>query len=148
MHEAVREVRRRPGQKVIVYTETLALLKALRTALTAQGVAHEVVEGSAAKDARRRAIRAFLDPTSGVNVLAGSKVIEYGLNLQDARVLLSLDPSYNPAREQQREGRICRIGSPHDTYEHITLLPNTGLNRRKLQTLDRRQQVQTQGGLA
>lgn len=148
VHEAVTEVHRRPGQKVVVYAETLDLVKALHDALTARTIAHEVVEGSDAKGARQRAVRTFLDPTSGVDVLVGSRVIEYGLNLQEARVLLSLDASYNPAREQQREGRICRIGSPHETYEHITLLPDTELNRRKVQTLDRRQQVQTQGGLA
>jgi helicase-like protein len=64
-----------------------------------------------------------------IKVFAGSSVLERGLDgLQEAsRVLLTLGPTDNPAREDQREGRIARIGSAFGTYEHHTFaldLPN------------------------
>ena len=83
---------------------------------------------------RKDVIAKFLD-SEGPQVLLGSKILERGLNLQEVRVLISLDPSYNPAREVQREGRIRRIGSPHDTYEHLTLLPDTPDARAKWKLL-------------
>jgi hypothetical protein len=71
-------------------------------------------------------------------VLLGSRVLERGLNLQHCRLLISLDPSWNPARERQREGRIRRIGSQHPTYEHIVLLPDTALTGIKMSKLARK----------
>jgi SNF2 family DNA or RNA helicase len=145
--EAIAEVTKRRGEKVVMYAESLKLLARLAEALRQAGMPFASIEGKDDKAFRDSSVAMFLAPTSGVDVLIGSRVIEYGLNLQAARVLISLDASYNPAREQQREGRIRRIGSPHATYEHLTLLPDTDLNRRKLDTLRSRELVQLQGGL-
>ena len=80
-------------------------------------------------------------------MLIGSKVLERGLNLQHCRVLLSLDSSWNPAREAQRTGRICRIGSPHASVEHVTFLGDTPVTRRKVEQLHNRRAMAEAVGL-
>lgn len=130
-------------QKVVIGTEDLHLLALLCERLDRAGIGYVTVEGKTNKEHRVDAVRRHRgDPT--IQVFAGSRVLELGLNLQHANVLLSLDTSWNPAREIQREGRICRIGSPHDTYEHISFVPDTQRARKKYEDLLRKRQVAQQ----
>ncbi len=46
-----------------------------------------------------------------------------GVNLQDAGVVLHLDLPWTPAAIAQREGRIARLGSLHDTVHAYSLSP-------------------------
>jgi SNF2 family DNA or RNA helicase len=117
-------------EQAVVYCETLDALDLAAGRLDEAGVAYVRIEGKI-KDAERvEAVEMFRQ--GDVRVLLGSRVLERGLNLQHCRTLISLDASWNPARERQREGRICRIGSPHATFRHLTLLPDTPLTRAKL----------------
>lgn len=127
---ALAEVRQRPvHQKIVIGAETLDLLALMRDRLAGDGIGFVSIEGVTSAADRADAVARFTaDPS--IRVFLGSRVLERGLNLQVANVLLSLDSSYNPAREAQREGRIRRIGSPHATYEHITFLPDTRQNRK------------------
>ncbi len=77
------------------------------------------------------------DPT--VRVLLGTRVLERGIDgLQHAAVLLTLGSSFNPAREDQRVGRLRRPGSPHALVRHVTFLAETDHERRKWCTVQRR----------
>ena len=120
--------------KVVVYCESLTLLAGLSDRLTALGVAHVIIDGSDDKPARTDAVTQFRDH-QGTRVLLGSKVLEHGLNLQFADVLVSVGLSWNPAREHQREGRLSRMHSPHSVYRHIRFLPNTPQTQKQLATL-------------
>ncbi|WP_425460868.1 C-terminal helicase domain-containing protein [Lapillicoccus jejuensis] len=86
---------------------------------------------------RDDAVERFRDDPN-LPLLLGSRVLEYGLNLQFANTLISVGVSYNPARERQREGRLRRIGSPHRTIRHWVVLPDTPQTRSQLETLDRK----------
>lgn len=123
-----------PNDKVIVACETLAVIEEIDERLDEANIGHRVIEGKIKDKARAEMIREFqTDPN--VRVLVGSKVLEVGLNLQVARVLISADCSDNPEREVQRQGRLCRIGSPHATFVHLTLLPDTPTVRKKVASL-------------
>lgn len=124
------------AERVVVYAENKGILSLMETALTSAGLTYARVDGDNIAE-RTSLIDQFRDP-GGPRVLLGSRVLEKGLNLQHARVLVSLDASYNPAREAQREGRIRRIGSPHRVVEHVTLMPDTTSARSKLATLNRK----------
>ncbi|EWS99884.1 hypothetical protein N865_19965 [Intrasporangium oryzae NRRL B-24470] len=125
------------GHKVVVYTEMLEDLDTLHLILERLGVRHVTIRGANALGERSEALSRFrTDPQ--VRILLGSKVLEYGLNLQIADTLVSVCVSYNPAREQQREGRLRRISSPHDSYRHFVVVPDTPQTRRQLTTLKRR----------
>ena len=64
-----------------------------------------------------------------VDVLVATDVLAEGLNLQDARHVVSYDLPWNPVRLIQRIGRIDRLGSPHDVVVPHLFLPTEGLDR-------------------
>ncbi len=133
----IAELANRNDPKIVVCCETLDVLAITEQRLAQAGIGFRSIEGKHKPAERVTALDDFENDRS-VRVLLGSRVLERGLNLQTARVLISLDSSWNPAREKQREGRICRIGSPHETYEHLTLLPDTPQVRSKVASLQRK----------
>ncbi len=67
------------------------------------------------------------EPKDGeVDVLLSTDVLSEGQNLQQAQAVLSFDMPWNPQRVVQRNGRIIRLRSPHDTAYLYTLLPEQG----------------------
>lgn len=126
-----------PREKTIAYAFNHAPLDAMGAHLEGRGVGYVRISGSTSAKARTAALAAFQhDPE--VMFLLGTDVLQSGLNLQFCRRLWSLDSTWNPASEAQREGRIRRYGSPHDTFEHVTFLPDVPLVRDKWATLARR----------
>ena len=125
------------GSKVVVFAEHLEILDDIAARLSAAGVGHVTMRGEDDKSERVDAVARFRDDP-GTPVLVGTKVLEHGLNLQFAEVLVSVGQSYNPARERQREGRLCRIGSPNATYRHLVFLPDTPQTRKQLDSLGRK----------
>jgi SNF2 family DNA or RNA helicase len=128
---AVRWLLARPDvDKAVVWAERLEHLTLMGDLLTAAGIGWVRIDGSNAQDERATAADAFRDDPQ-VRVLLGSNVLQRGLNLQHARVLLSLGSTFNHADDEQRAGRIRRIGSPHATYEHVTFVTRTPHELRK-----------------
>jgi SNF2 family DNA or RNA helicase len=124
----VAELRRHTPAPVIVYSEYLeAGLDHIAERLDREGITYVRIDGNVTGQNRTEAVARFVN--GDVRILLGNKVLERGLNLQSCRVLISLGTSWNPAREAQREGRICRIGSPHETYEHLVVVPDTPQGR-------------------
>jgi superfamily II DNA or RNA helicase len=107
-----------------VYCETLDFLDATEKQLSDEGIGWVRIDGSTPLDDRPHITAQFRDDPS-VQVLLGSSVLDYGHNLQFCNWILSVDTTWNPAREQQREMRVRRLGSPHLTYTHTVLLPDT-----------------------
>jgi len=128
------------GRQAVVYCDTLAVLSLAADALRAAGIAAVKIQGDVKQERREELVASFRD--GWAQVLLGSSVLERGLNLQCANLLISLDSSWTDDRETQREGRIRRIGSEHEHAEHLVLLPDTELVRRKAQ------RVQLRGRLA
>jgi SNF2 family DNA or RNA helicase len=132
---AVNWLLRRPDvDKVVVWAERLDHLTVMAYLLDAARIRWVRIDGSNDQDERAAAADAFRDDPE-VRVLLGSNVLQRGLNLQHARVLLSLGSTFNHADDEQRAGRIRRIGSPHATYEHVTFVTNTPHEWRKAATV-------------
>ena len=68
----------------------------------------------------------FRPPGGEVDVLLSTDVLSEGQNLQQAQAVLSFDMPWNPQRVVQRNGRVIRLRSPHDTAHLYTLLPTQG----------------------
>lgn len=130
------ELRSRHGRQVIVYTEAPDMLGLVDEALTGWGESFVRVDGDMKPLVRARAIDEFRE--GHVRILLGSKVITRGLNLGNCDELITLDPSWTPAEEYQREGRMRQMDSPHRTYRHLALVPDHPLNHGKLHALDRK----------
>ena len=85
---------------------------------------------------RRAVIERFAPAANGrsfpdrerVDVLVATDVLAEGLNLQDARHVISYDLPWNPVRLLQRIGRIDRLGSPHDEVVPHLFVPRQGLD--------------------
>ncbi len=68
-------------------------------------------------------------PREALRLLIATDVLAEGMNLQDARHVISYDLPWNPMRLIQRIGRVDRLGSPHDMIFTHAFLPDVGLER-------------------
>ena len=75
-----------------------------------------------------------------IQILIATDVLAEGLNLQDARVVISYDLPWNPVRLMQRIGRIDRLGSPHAEIASFSFAPHPRVDRalRLLATVERK----------
>jgi hypothetical protein len=128
-------------ERVLVFSEYRDTAVAIwQRLLPLGGVA--LVHGSDARlganTASRRAVIDRFAPVSNrarrpaarerVRVLVATDVLAEGLNLQDARVVISFDVPWNPVRLAQRVGRVDRLGSPHATVAQYVFMPDRGVD--------------------
>lgn len=118
----------RNDERLIVFTEyktTLDYLKARLRARYSEGGRIRVLYGSMndpQEGTREDLIARFNDPRDPVRVLIATDAASEGLNLQEtARYVLHIDVPWNPARIEQRNGRLDRHGQARDvTAFHFT----------------------------
>lgn len=105
-------------ERLIIFTEYKTTLDYLARRLKAEfnddGHAIRVLFGG--EDCDRGAITsAFNDPDDPVRILVATDAASEGMNLQEtARLLLHFDVPWNPARLEQRNGRLDRHGQARD----------------------------------
>jgi hypothetical protein len=122
-----------PGEQVIAfchYEETVNALwarlsnKSGIAALTAKGA--RVAGGNVTRDVL---LRQFIPGSRSVPIaeriqlLLATDLLSEGLNLQEASVVVHLDYPWNPARLDQRVGRVRRLGSRHDRVTVYAMVP-------------------------
>lgn len=132
-----------PSQKVAIFTafqDTAAYLKESiesRPDLLGEREWTVVMGSEMDADVRTKELERFcpesvrnepdFQPEGGeVDVIISTDVLSEGQNLQQAQAVLSYDMPWNPQRVVQRNGRIIRLRSPHDTAYLYTLLPKQG----------------------
>ena len=105
-------------ERLVVFTEYLATLDYLRARLRARYGEGEWLLAfyGGMNDLERDAVkRAFNDPRGPARILVATDAAGEGLNLQRAaRHLLHWDIPWNPARMEQRNGRLDRHGQERD----------------------------------
>ena len=131
-----------PGKPVIAfsqYAETVhAIARLLMTCRT--GVAELTARGGRVAGGRvsRREVLAQFSPHAGrspaplcerISLLVTTDVLSEGLDLQNASVVVHLDLPWNPARLEQRVGRVRRLGSPHDEVHVYAMSPPASSER-------------------
>ena len=147
-HAAVTELAAQP-RKAIIYSEYYEMLDATQDLLEQAGISYTRLDGSiTSKPTMREKVLTEFGNPDGPQVLLGTRVVERGLNLQHANTLFSLDLSWNPGREDQRAGRIRRIGSPHQQFTHTVFMGDTPMSRAKYGTVDRKLRSAQRVGLA
>ena len=127
------------GAPAIVFTEfrdtALQLMRRLRHRLRCITVVGDRAWAGTAPLSRREALDGFApqgrgqaaDPLLAADVLIATDVASEGLNLQDARAVVSYDLPWNPVRVMQRVGRIERLHSPHQEIRVAHFVPAGGL---------------------
>lgn len=97
-----------PGKKVVLFAFYRNTLHYLARRLAEAGVQAVVLHGGMDKT---EVLRAF-ERDDAVHVLLSSEVASEGVDLQFSSLLVNYDLPWNPARIEQRIGRIDRIGQP------------------------------------
>lgn len=97
---------RYPGKKVVLFSFYRNTLYYLAKRLMSDGYESVVVHGGIDK---QEALNRFERP-SGPNILLSSEVAAEGVDLQFSSLVINYDLPWNPAKIEQRIGRIDRIG--------------------------------------
>ena len=99
--------------KLLIFTEHRDTLTYLRQHLTAWGYATCEIHGGMNPRERRAAQDTF---RMAAQVCVATEAAGEGINLQFCHLMINYDLPWNPARLEQRMGRIHRIGQKRDVY--------------------------------
>jgi superfamily II DNA or RNA helicase len=138
---ALRAIRRRHhGERIIAFCHYTETVRALWSRL-GRDVGVAALTASGARIASGRVSRAsVLDqftprnvgretPRTRIDLLIATDVLSEGLNLHEASVVVHLDYPWNPARLDQRVGRVRRMGSRHAAVTVYALAPPASAER-------------------
>ena len=140
--EKLREVLRDPryvDRKLIVFTEHRDTAAFLLRRL--EGLGHTgrvaLIHGGMGYRERERQVEFFRRPAGegGANYLVATDAAGEGINLQFCWLMVNYDIPWNPARLEQRMGRIHRYGQEHDPVIVVNLVAGETREGRVLKTL-------------
>lgn len=113
-------------EKLIIFTEHRDTLTFLVRRLEGMGYTGQVVQIHGGMDYQQReeAVEAFRKPIEegGARYLIATDAAGEGINLQVCWLMVNYDIPWNPARLEQRMGRIHRYGQKHDPVFIINLV--------------------------
>lgn len=131
-----------PETRIIAFSQYTETVRELSRLLMARqpGIAELTARGGrvAGGRIRRKDILAQFAPKTlsaetadaeRISMLVTTDVSSEGLDLQRASVVVHLDLPWNPARLEQRVGRVRRLGSAHDEVFVYTLAPPASSER-------------------
>ncbi len=102
--------RQHPGKKVVLFSFYRATLYYLQRRLAISGVQAVVLHGGMDK---QEGLERF-ERSDGPPILLSSEVASEGVDLQFSSLLVNYDLPWNPAKIEQRIGRIDRIGQQEE----------------------------------
>jgi len=140
--EKLREVLKDPAyadEKLIIFTEHRDTLQFLVRRLEGLGFAGQVAHIHGGMDVHERdaQVQQFRRPASagGATYLVATDAAEEGINLQFCWLMVNYDVPWNPARLEQRMGRIHRYGQRHDPVVILNLIAGKTREGKVLKTL-------------
>lgn len=134
-----------PGKRIVVFSEYAETVEALYRDLARTHRAAMLTHGggrvAGGRLTRREVLAQFGGGVSApdacrIDVLLTTDVLSEGVDLQGASVVVHLDLPWNPARMEQRVGRLRRPGAASDTVAVYVFAPPAPTE--KLLELDRR----------
>ena len=150
--EKLRGVLRSPEfarEKFIVFTEHRDTAEFLVRRLEGLGFTGQValIHGGLDYRDREAQVEAFRRPldAGGANYLVATDAAGEGINLQFCWLMVNYDVPWNPARLEQRMGRIHRYGQRHDPVVIVNLVAGETREGRVLKTLlDKLEAIRTE----
>lgn len=140
-------------QKVIIYTEHKDTLEFLLRKLEGMGHAGQVsfIHGGLGFEERDAQVETFRRPHDaqhgGARFFVGTDAAAEGINLQFCWLLINYDIPWNPARLEQRMGRIHRYGQKRDRVAIVNLVAGKTREGRVVKTLlDKLEEIRKQLG--
>lgn len=104
------------GDKVLVFSHSVRLLRLLKTLFDVDGTKYNMsyLDGSMSYDDRSKAVADFNSNPSQFVFLISTKAGGVGLNITSANKVVVADPNWNPAYDLQAQDRAYRIGQTRD----------------------------------
>ena len=140
--EKLRAVLRHPNysdEKFIIFTEYRDTAEFLVRRLEGLGFTDQValIHGGLDYQERERQVEFFRQSAAegGANYLVATDAAGEGINLQFCWLMVNYDIPWNPARLEQRMGRIHRYGQTHDPVVILNLVAGGTREGRVLRTL-------------
>ncbi|MBS0213163.1 MAG: DUF3883 domain-containing protein [Proteobacteria bacterium] len=140
-------------QKVIIYTEHRDTLDFLTRRLEGMGYAGQVayIHGGLGFEERDAQVERFRAPHDGdgkgARFFIGTDAAAEGINLQFCGILFNYDVPWNPARLEQRMGRIHRYGQKRDRVAIVNLVAGKTREGKVIKTLlDKLEEIRKQLG--
>jgi SNF2 family DNA or RNA helicase len=114
------------GEKFIVFTEHRDTLNYLVQRLSGMGYTGQIaqIHGGMYYTERQQQVERFRRPQEdgGARFMICTDAAAEGINLQFCWIMINFDVPWNPARLEQRMGRIHRYGQKHDPVQIVNLV--------------------------
>jgi superfamily II DNA or RNA helicase len=114
------------GEKFIVFTEHRDTLNYLVQRLGGMGYTGQIaqIHGGMYYTERQQQVERFRKPQEegGARFMLCTDAAAEGINLQFCWIMINFDVPWNPARLEQRMGRIHRYGQKHDPVQIVNLV--------------------------
>lgn len=117
------------NRKVIIFSEWVKMHKLIGQMLLESGVGFSELNGSVPVKKRGELIKQF-EEEEDCKVFLSTEAGGSGLNLQVADILINFELPWNPAKKNQRIGRIDRLGQKSDKLTIFNLVTTDSIEQR------------------
>ncbi|HEY3456030.1 MAG TPA: DEAD/DEAH box helicase [Bryobacteraceae bacterium] len=131
--EIIRELAIEEGRKVVVFSEYERMTHLAGQELEKLGIGFVSLHGSV-PSRNRGALMEKFRRDADCRVFLSTDAGGVGLNLQTASAVVNFEPPWNPARLEQRIGRVHRLGQAHPVHV-VHLLTKDSIEERVWETL-------------
>lgn len=116
-------------RKVIIFSEWVKMHKLIGQMLLENGIGYSELNGSVPVKKRGTIIKQF-EEDRNCKVFLSTEAGGAGLNLQVADILINFELPWNPAKKNQRIGRIDRIGQKSSNLSIFNLITENSIEKR------------------
>ncbi len=127
-------------QKIIIFSEWVTMLNLIGEMLRKNKIGYAQLTGKVAVKHRHQLIQKF-ESDPACNVFLSSEAGGSGLNLQVADTVINFELPWNPAKKNQRIGRIDRLGQTSKQLTVINLLARNSIEMRIASGLNLKQNL-------
>lgn len=109
LREVLQDIIENGDEKVVIFSQWTTMHELVEEMLDRAGIGYVFLHG-AVPAVKRKVLMDEFKTTPSIRVFLSTDAGQTGLNLQNASVCINLDLPWNPARLEQRIGRVHRIG--------------------------------------
>ncbi len=131
--EIIRELILEEGRKVVVFSEYERMTRLAGEVLNKLGIGFVSLHGGVPAPKRGALMKRFREDPACMAFLS-TDAGGVGLNLQSASAVINFEPPWNPARLEQRIGRVHRMGQTHPV-QVVHMLTEGSIEERVWETL-------------
>ncbi|KAF2669289.1 hypothetical protein BT63DRAFT_432944 [Microthyrium microscopicum] len=108
------EIWQASGDKVLIFSHSVQLLRGLTTLCGSTGYSHSYLDGSMKPEERTQQVNRFNTDDSQFIFLISIRAGGIGLNITSANKVVIFDPNWNPSHDLQAQDRAYRLGQQRD----------------------------------